>query len=65
MEDATKKNNNKFSYHLLDVQDKCLVLKLDLNVGFSEACEVIAIFGSARKSYAEKMVKDLNKGIIF
>jgi hypothetical protein len=53
---------NKFTYHLLDVGDKCLVLKLDLNVSFTEACEVIAIFGSSRKSYAEKLVKDLNKG---
>jgi len=63
MEDSTKKN--KFTFHLLDVDDKCLVLRLDLNVGFSEACEVIAIFGASKKSYAEKLVKDLNKGIIF
>jgi len=62
MEDSIKKN--KFTYHLLDVDDKCLVLKLDLNVSFSEACEVIAIFGASKKSYAEKLVKDLNKGII-
>jgi len=62
MEDSTKKN--KFTFHLLDVDDKCLVLRLDLNVSFSEACEVIAIFGSSKKSYAEKLVKDLNKGII-
>jgi len=62
MEDSTKKN--KFTYHLLDVGDKCLVLKLDLNVSFSEACEVIAIFSESKKSYADKLVKDLNKGII-
>jgi len=48
----------------LDVDDKCLVLKLDFNVGFSEACEVVAIFSSSKKSYAEKLVKDLNKGIV-
>jgi hypothetical protein len=54
--------DNKFTYHLLDVGDKCLVLKLDLNVSFTEACEVIAIFGASKKSYAEKLVKDLNKG---
>jgi len=62
MEDTAKKN--KFTYHLLDIDDKCLVLKVDLNVSFSNACEVIAIFGESRKSYAEKLVKDLNKGII-
>jgi len=62
MEETTKKN--KFTYHLLDIDDKCLVLKLDLNVSFSDACEVIAIFGASKKSYAEKLVKDLNKGII-
>jgi len=62
MEDSTKKN--KFTFHLLDVDDKCLVLRLDFNVGFSEACEVIAIFSSSKKSYAEKLAKDLNKGII-
>jgi len=62
MEDSTKKN--KFNFHLLDVDDKCLVLKLDLNVGFSEACEVVAIFSSSKKSYAEKLIKDLNKGAI-
>ena len=62
MEDTTKKN--KFSYHLLDIDDKCLVLKIDFNVSFSEACEVIAIFGESKKSYADKLVKDLNKGVI-
>jgi hypothetical protein len=56
--------NNKFSYHLLDIDDKCLVLKIDLNVSFSEACEVIAIFGKTKKDYAEKLIKDLNKGIV-
>ena len=56
--------NNKFSYHLLDIDDKCLVLKVDLNVGFSEACEIIAIFGKTKKDYAEKLIKDLNKGIV-
>jgi hypothetical protein len=62
MEDSTKKN--KFTFHLLDVDDKCLVLKLDFNVSFSEASEVVAIFSSSKKSYAEKLVKDLNKGVI-
>lgn len=59
MEDPTKKN--KFSYHLLDVDEKCLVLRIDFNVSFTKACEIIAIFGSERKAYAEKLVKDLNK----
>ena len=62
MEETTKKNN-KFTYHLLEIDDKCLVLRVDLNVSFSDACEIIAIFGSSRKSYAEKLAKDLNKGI--
>jgi len=62
MAEPTKKN--KFTYHLLDIDDKCLVLKIDLDVSFSEACEIIAIFGSSKKSYADKLVKDLNKGIV-
>jgi hypothetical protein len=62
MEETTKKS--KFTYHLLDVGDKCLVLRLDLNVSFSKACEIIAIFGESRKTYAEKLVKDLDKGIV-
>ena len=62
MEETAKKN--KFTYHLLDIgEDKILVLKIDLNVSFSEACEIVAIFGASKKSYAEKLVKDLNKGI--
>lgn len=61
MEDSSKKN--KFSYNLLDIDDKCLVLKIDLDASFSKACEIIAIFSSSKKSYAEKLVKDLDKGI--
>jgi hypothetical protein len=60
MEDAAKKNN-KFSYHLLDMGDKCLVLKLDMTVGFSDACEIVAIFSPSKKVHAEKLIKDLNK----
>jgi len=63
MEEA-KKQNNKFTYHLLDMGDKCLVLKLDFNVGFSEACEVIAIFSPSKKAHAEKLIKDLNKASV-
>lgn len=65
MEDTAKKNgSNKFSYHLLDLGDKCLVLKLDMNVGFSDACEIMAIFSPTKKAYAEKMIKDLNKAVV-
>jgi len=60
MQESTKKNN-KYSYHLLDVDGKCLLLRIDLNVGFSNACEIIAIFDPSKKSYAEKMIKDLDK----
>jgi hypothetical protein len=51
----------KFSYHLLDMTDKFLVLKIDMNAGFSNACEIVAIFSPSKKTYAEKAVKDLNK----
>jgi len=61
-EESTKKS--KYTYHLLEVGDKCLVLRLDLNVSFSKACEIIAIFGSSRKAFAEKLAKDLDKGIV-
>jgi len=59
---AAETKENKFTYHLLDVADKCLVLKLDLNVSFADACEVIAIFSSSKRPFAEKLIKDLNKG---
>jgi hypothetical protein len=55
---------SKYIYRSLDVDDKCLVLKIDFNVSFSNACEIVAIFGASKKSYAEKIVKDLNKGVL-
>jgi hypothetical protein len=61
-EETAKKG--KYTYHLLEVDDKCLILRIDLNASFTKACEIIAIFGSSRKSYAEKLVKDLDKGVI-
>jgi hypothetical protein len=61
-EETLKKS--KFTYHLLDVDDKCLILRIDFNVGFTNACEIIAIFSPTKKNYAEKVVKDLNKGVI-
>lgn len=64
MAEATAPVKSKFIYKLLDVDDKCLILKIDFNVSFSKACEIIAIFGSSKKSYAEKVVKDLNKGVL-
>lgn len=56
-----EKSNNKYSHHLLDVDGKCLLLRIDMNVGFSDACEIVAIFDPSKKSYAEKMIKDLDK----
>lgn len=52
---------NKFNYRIIDVDDKCLVLKIDFNIGLSKACEVIALFSPERKSIAEKLIKDLNE----
>lgn len=52
---------NKFTYHLLDLKDKFLILKLDMNINFTSACEVVAIFSPSKKAEAEKAVKDLNK----
>ena len=57
-------NKNKFTYHLLHVDDKLLILKLDLNVSFNKACEILGVFGQERKAFAEKLVRDLNKGVI-
>jgi hypothetical protein len=52
---------NKFTYHLLDLKDKFLILKLDMNINFTSACEVVAIFSPSKKTEAEKAVRDLNK----
>jgi hypothetical protein len=61
---AEEAKKNKYTYHLLNIEDKCLVLRIDFNVSFAKACEIIAMFGSERKTFAEKLVKDLNKGAI-
>jgi len=63
MEKAKQEKNNKYSHHLLDVAGKCLLLRIDMNVGFSDACEIIAIFDPSKKSYAEKMIRDLSKEV--
>ncbi|OGZ78778.1 MAG: hypothetical protein A2528_01120 [Candidatus Staskawiczbacteria bacterium RIFOXYD2_FULL_37_9] len=52
---------NKLNYRIIDIDDKCLVLKIDFNVALSKACEVIALFSPERKAIAEKLVKDLNE----
>lgn len=61
MEKAKQEKISKYSHHLLDVNDKCLLLRIDMNVGFSDACEIVAIFDPSKRSYAEKMIKDLDK----
>ena len=61
---AEEIKKNQFTYHLLTVKDKLLILKIDLNASFSKACEILGVFGQERKSFADKLVKDLNKGTI-
>ena len=59
-----KVNKNKLLYHIINIEDKCLVLKIDFNVSMAKACEVVAIFSQERKSIAEKLIKDLNEKTI-
>jgi len=55
-----KANKSKLQYFLIDLDDKCLVLKLDFSVSWSNACEVIAMFSSSKKVLAEKLIAELN-----
>ena len=50
---------NKTHYFLIDLEDKCLVLKIDFSVSWSKACEVIAMFSSEKKVIAEKFIEAL------
>jgi hypothetical protein len=52
---------NKFNYRIIDIDDKCLVLRIDFSVALPKACEVIALFSPERKGIAEKLIKDLNE----
>ena len=61
---AEEIKKNQFSYHLLAIKDKLLILKIDLNASFTKACEILGIFGPERKAFVDKLVKDLNKGVI-
>ena len=55
-----KTNKDSFYYHIISIEDKCLVLKIDFSVALSKACEVVALFSPERKKIAEQLVKDLN-----
>jgi hypothetical protein len=59
-----KANKNNLYYHIINIEDKCLILKIDFSVTLSKACEVIAVFSPERKKIAEKLVKELNEGIV-
>jgi hypothetical protein len=60
-----KVNKDNFYYHIINIEDKCLVLKIDFSVSLSKACEVIALFSPERKKIAEKLVKELNEKTVF
>jgi len=56
-----KINKDNFYYHIINIEDKCLILKIDFSVSLAKACEVIALFSPERKKMAEKLVKELNE----
>jgi len=56
-----KINKNKLHYRIIDLDGKCLILKIDFSVSLAKACEVIALFSPERRGIAEKLIKELNE----